>query len=140
MLFSLDALWVNRPDRNRTATRLVTNCRDDARGFVGEERPVVKTLRGVPQRDADGAPAHPLIVFTWEVPPEEVDGTVAQALCQVQRRIVPRYEVRVIAVGTQLFGARIDSPSGREGGGTCRSAGRTRGQRRGWRPSFLRPP
>ncbi|MEU9337917.1 MvdC/MvdD family ATP grasp protein [Streptomyces sp. NPDC048290] len=133
VLYALDALWLNRPDRNRTAslkplqlstahssglcvpTTLITNSPEDAKGFVTEERSVIKTLRGVPRRDADDAPGRPLIVYTWEVPPQEVDGTVALALCQFQRRIVPQYEVRVIAVGAQLFGARIDSPSGREG-------------------------
>ncbi|MFD7552171.1 MvdC/MvdD family ATP grasp protein [Streptomyces sp. NPDC059816] len=133
VLYSLDALWLNRPDLNRTAslkplqlstahssglrvpTTLITNSPAEARGFVAEERSVVKTLRGVPQRDADNAPGHPLIVYTWEVPPDEVDDTVAQALCQFQRLIVPQYEVRLIVVGTQLFGARIDSPSGRDG-------------------------
>ncbi|MEV7282435.1 MvdC/MvdD family ATP grasp protein [Streptomyces sp. NPDC093111] len=133
VLYSLDALWLNRPDLNRTAslkplqltvahssglrvpTTLITNSPDDAREFVTEERSVVKTLRGVPQRDADGAPGRPLIVYTWEVPPGEVDDTVAQAVCQFQRLIVPRFEVRIIVVGEQVFGARINSPSGREG-------------------------
>ncbi|MER5638127.1 MvdC/MvdD family ATP grasp protein [Kitasatospora sp. NPDC002227] len=131
VLYSLPVLWLNRPDRNRTASlkplqlstahacgllvpeTLVTNSPSDAKEFTAEAPSVIKTLRGVPQRDADGAPGQPLIVYTWEVPPHEVDGTVAQGLCQFQRRVDPLYEVRLIAVGTQLFAARIDSPSGR---------------------------
>ncbi|MFJ7004249.1 ATP-grasp ribosomal peptide maturase [Streptomyces albidoflavus] len=133
VLYSLPALWLNRPDRNRTASlkplqlsvahacglhapaTLVTNDPAAAREFVSESPSVIKTLRGVPQRDADGAPGQPLIVWTWEVDPHEVDDTVAQSLCQFQRRVVPEYEVRLIAVGMRLFAARIDSPSGRAG-------------------------
>ncbi|MET8983186.1 MvdC/MvdD family ATP grasp protein [Streptomyces sp. NPDC004539] len=133
ILYSLPALWLNRPDRNRTAslkalqlpvahscglltpTTLVTNSPFDAKEFVSEAPSVIKTLRGVPQRDADDAAGHPLIVYTWEVSPQEVNDTVSQALCQFQRRIVPHYEVRLIAVGTQMFAARIDSPSGQDG-------------------------
>lgn len=133
VLYSLPALWLNRPDRNRTAAlkalqlsvahtcglrvpqTLVTNSPGAAKEFVSEAPTVIKTFRGVPQRDADGAPGQPLIVYTWEVQPQDVDATVSQALCQFQRRIVPQYEVRLIAVGTQLFAARIDSPSGQSG-------------------------
>ncbi|MDX3025945.1 MvdC/MvdD family ATP grasp protein [Streptomyces acidiscabies] len=133
VLYSLPALWLNRPDHNRTAslkalqlsvahdcglpgpTTLVTNSPADAKEFVSEEPSVIKTLRGVPQRDADGTPGHPLVVYTWQVSPHEVNDTVSQGLCQFQRRIVPHYEVRLIAVGTQMFAARIDSPSGRDG-------------------------
>ncbi|MFJ1756559.1 MvdC/MvdD family ATP grasp protein [Kitasatospora sp. NPDC088134] len=131
VLYSLPALWLNRPDLNRSASlkplqlstahacgllvpeTLVTNSPSDAEKFVSEAPTVIKTLRGVPQRDADDAPGQPLIVYTWQVSPHEVDDTVAQALCQLQRRIEPLYEVRLVAVGAQLFAARIDSPSGR---------------------------
>ena len=125
-------MWVNRPDRNRTAalkalqlsihtpravapTTLISNSPPAAREFAAEAPVVYKTLRGVPQRDADSTPGRPLIVYTWPVDPDDVDGSVAHSLCQFQRRIVPSYEVRLIAVGIDLFAARIDSPSGRDG-------------------------
>ena len=176
VLYSLPVLWLNRPDHNRTASlkalqlsvaqahglmvpqTLVTNTPSAAREFAAQAPAVCKTLRGVPQRDADTAPdpvdRHPsrtllerlrrwvrrsrdrlhrppgqvgpppggqpgagaqLISYTWQVPPDEVDETVSNSLCQFQRLIVPAYEVRLIAVGMTLFAARIDSPCGQDG-------------------------
>ncbi|MDV9189568.1 ATP-grasp ribosomal peptide maturase [Streptomyces sp. SR27] len=120
-----DALHVNHPVRNRAAEyklaqlataahldlavpdTLVTNSAEDARAFAAEhERVIYKPVHGVHQRGADGRNR---TIWVRSVQADELDDSIA--LCpHLFQACVPKIaDIRLAAVGGELFATRIDT-------------------------------
>jgi ATP-grasp ribosomal peptide maturase len=121
------AHYVNHPWRNRDAEykpaqlataahcdfdippTLLTNDTTAARDFTRDHGPVIyKPLRNTDYADADG---RALTVWVEEVDPAELNDGVAQTMHLFQKRVRSAADLRVTAVGDEVFTVRIeDSP------------------------------
>ncbi|OKJ09130.1 ATP-grasp ribosomal peptide maturase [Kitasatospora sp. CB01950] len=129
VLASLDCVWVNHPHANRraglkplalaTAARagltvpntLITNEPDRARRFVRQlpggvaaYKPLGSTM---PPQEDDGR----VVLWTNRVAAEEIDTGVSCTAHQFQRWVDKSHEVRLTAVGEELFAAEIHAGS-----------------------------
>ncbi|MBB5109813.1 ATP-grasp ribosomal peptide maturase [Streptomyces spectabilis] len=128
ILASLPAHYVNHPWRNRSAEykpaqltaavrcgfdvppTLLTNDLDAAREFVREHGPAVyKPLRSTDYHDARG---QALTVWVDEVDPHDLDEGIAQTVHLFQRRVRSVADLRITAVGEEVFTVRIDGSPG----------------------------
>ncbi len=122
------AHYVNHPFRNRdaeykptqlaTAARcgfdipptLLTNDAAAAREFTREHGPVVyKPLRNTDYQDGDG---RSLTVWVEEVDPADLNVGVAQTMHLFQKRVPSVVDLRVTAVGEEIFAVQIDGSPG----------------------------
>ncbi|WP_197048732.1 ATP-grasp ribosomal peptide maturase [Streptosporangium roseum] len=86
---------------------LVTNRLEDARAFAAQHGPIVyKPLRATPYTGSDGEPA---TIWTAQVGPDDMDGTVSAAAHLFQARVRKTADLRVTVVGKRVFCVRIDS-------------------------------
>jgi ATP-grasp ribosomal peptide maturase len=123
-LKALPCLHVNHPDRVRVAENkplqlqravglglrvpatTITNRPDHARRFATKHGQVVyKSLRP-PEISRDG---QPLVIWTGEVDPESITDDVAATAHTFQALVDKTADVRVTAIGAELFAVRIDS-------------------------------
>ncbi|NJQ01227.1 ATP-grasp ribosomal peptide maturase [Streptomyces zingiberis] len=123
-----DTHYVNHPWHNRnaehkptqlsTAARcgfdvpptILTNSEDAARDFAREHGPVVyKPLRNTCYQDAEG---RALTVWVDEIDPTELDAGVAQTMHLFQKLVPSVADLRVTAVGQEVFTVRIDGSPG----------------------------
>ncbi|MGY3676870.1 hypothetical protein [Streptomyces sp. TE33382] len=89
---------------------LLTNDVDEARKFVHEHGPVVyKPLRSTDYQDADG---RALTVWVEEVQSADLTASVAQTMHLFQQRVPAVTDLRVTAVGEELFTVRIAGSPG----------------------------
>ncbi|MER5491385.1 ATP-grasp ribosomal peptide maturase [Streptomyces sp. NPDC002490] len=129
LLAALDCPWVNHPSRNAhaelrpvalaTAARcglsvprtLITNDPVAARGFVDSLPGKVAAYKGLGPGGptSRGADAHAL--WTTQVRAHEIEDTVNLTAHQFQQWVPKAYEVRLTAVGGQLFAAEIHAGS-----------------------------
>ncbi|WP_019549378.1 ATP-grasp ribosomal peptide maturase [Streptomyces sulphureus] len=129
LLAALDCLWVNHPSRNAHAEikpvalaaarrcgldvprTLITNDPADAREFVDSLPGRVAAYKGLGPGGplGDDADAHAL--WTTQVRADEINDTVSLTAHQFQQWIPKAYEVRLTAVGRQLFAAEIHAGS-----------------------------
>lgn len=104
---------------------------DEARKFTREHGPVIyKPLRNTDYHDADG---RALTVWVEEVHPADLTGTVGLTMHLFQKRVASVADLRVTAVGDEVFGVRIDGSPGldwRRLYDSCRTRSSTR--RRLW--------
>jgi ATP-grasp ribosomal peptide maturase len=122
------AHYVNHPWQNRAAEykpaqlsaaaqcglrippTLLTNDVDAARRFVTENGPVVyKPLYNSSYTDQQG---HGLTVWVEDVPAETLNDGVNQTMHLFQQRVDKVADVRLTAVGSELFAVRIDGSPG----------------------------
>ncbi|WP_105968429.1 ATP-grasp ribosomal peptide maturase [Streptomyces geranii] len=122
------AHYVNHPWRNRAAEykpaqlaaaakhelhvppTLLTNDVAQARRFAAEHGPMVyKPLYNSDFLDPQG---HGLTVWVEQVNPEELDAGVGQTMHLFQQRVDKIADIRLTAVGSQLFAVRIDGSPG----------------------------
>ncbi|MFE0257267.1 ATP-grasp ribosomal peptide maturase [Streptomyces sp. NPDC059010] len=120
--------YVNHPWRNRAAEykpaqlsaaaqcgfhvppTLLTNQAEEARRFASEHGPVVyKPLYNTDYTDQDG---RGLTVWVEEVAAEDLDAGVSRTMHLFQRRVDKVADVRLTAVGGQVFAVRIDGSPG----------------------------
>ncbi|MEU0516938.1 ATP-grasp ribosomal peptide maturase [Streptosporangium sp. NPDC006007] len=86
---------------------LITNRVDDAHAFATKHGPIIyKPLRATPCTDPNGEPA---TIWTTQVEPGELDGTISQTAHLFQVRIDKVADLRVTVIGEQVFCVRIDS-------------------------------
>ncbi|GAA0613357.1 ATP-grasp ribosomal peptide maturase [Streptomyces crystallinus] len=89
---------------------LLTNDSAAARAFVHEQgRVVYKPLRSTDYYDEQG---QALTVWVDEVNPEELHEGIAATMHLFQRRVVSVADLRITAVGEQVFTVRIDGSPG----------------------------
>lgn len=120
---TMELIWVNRPSRVRTAENklvqlnlakqvgllvpptIVTNDAGAVRDFVSRQRAVAKTISGA----AIAFEGERVVAFTQALEPEDLSLEAAFQVAPliVQRRIVPKSDVRVTVVGDELFATRI---------------------------------
>ena len=122
------AHYVNHPARNgeaeykpaqlATAARcgfdipptLLTNDEHAAHDFAREHGPVIyKPLRNTDYQDADG---RALTVWVEEVDPNDLNAGVARTMHLFQKRVQSVADLRVTAVGEEVFTVRIDGSPG----------------------------
>lgn len=122
------AHYVNHPWRNRDAEykpaqlaaaarcgmtvppTLITNDSAKARRFAEQHGPVVyKPLRNTDYLNDD---ARPLTVWVDEVTPDSIDTGVSRTMHLFQRRVDKTADLRLIAIGEELFAVRIDGAPG----------------------------
>ncbi|GGZ18651.1 ATP-grasp ribosomal peptide maturase [Streptomyces inusitatus] len=115
--------WRNRdaeykPDQLATAARcgfdvpptLLTNNVSAAREFAHDHGPVVyKPLRNTDYQNADG---RALTVWVEEVDPADLGAGVGQTMHLFQKRVHSIADLRVTAVGEEVFTVRIDGSPG----------------------------
>ncbi|WP_100445312.1 ATP-grasp ribosomal peptide maturase [Glycomyces xiaoerkulensis] len=123
-LKALPCLHVNYPDFTRRAENkplqlqhagrlgfavpatTITNRPARAQSFAQRHGPVVyKSLRP-PEIDRDG---EPLAIWAGTVAPEEITGEVAATAHQFQAQVDKIADIRLTAIGRELFAVRIDS-------------------------------
>ncbi|MFF5285166.1 MvdC/MvdD family ATP grasp protein [Streptomyces sp. NPDC013171] len=124
-----DVLWVNRPERNADCTKpvqlavavesglhvpdtLITNDPADVAAFAAEVGgPIITKVLGGIVHTEDGKRGQ---LYTRRVPPEQyLDPRIGLTAHLFQREItVKAYEIRVTAVGDQLYAAKIYAPAG----------------------------
>ncbi|MER6141264.1 ATP-grasp ribosomal peptide maturase [Streptomyces sparsogenes] len=123
-----EALYVNHPWRNRDAEHkpaqlavaarcgldvpptLITNDAERARRFAREYAPVV--YKPVRNTDYHGDDSRALTVWVEEVAPSEIDTEVRRTVHLFQQRVDKVADIRLTAVGDQLFAVRIDGAPG----------------------------
>lgn len=88
---------------------IITNSLRQARAFAAEHGPVVyKPLRITPFRAVDG---HAVTLWVEIIDPDELDERIELTAHLLQAATPGKVaDVRVIAIGRELFGVRIDSP------------------------------
>ncbi|GAA1189672.1 ATP-grasp ribosomal peptide maturase [Streptomyces rhizosphaericus] len=125
LLYALPALWVNHPNRNALAAfppvalaaaarsglsvprTLITNDPAEAREFAAalpRQVAAYKALGTTHPSDHDGRPQ---ALWTTQVRPDEINDSVRRTAHQFQEWVDKAYEVRLTAVGHQLFAAEI---------------------------------
>ncbi|MGV9596466.1 ATP-grasp ribosomal peptide maturase [Streptosporangium sandarakinum] len=86
---------------------LITNRPEAVRVFAAIHAPIVyKPLRATPYTGSDGGLT---IIWTVQVEPDELDGTVRHAAHLFQARVDKAADLRVTVVGDRVFCVRIDS-------------------------------
>ncbi|WP_019061657.1 ATP-grasp ribosomal peptide maturase [Streptomyces prunicolor] len=122
------AHYVNHPWRNRDAEykpaqlaaaarcgltvppTLITNDPDQARAFTAEHGPVLyKPLRETDYADPQG---RALTVWIEDVTPAQIDDRIRHTAHLFQQRVAKTADIRLTAVGEQLFAVRIDGSPG----------------------------
>ncbi|MFB7919498.1 ATP-grasp ribosomal peptide maturase [Streptomyces sp. NPDC056061] len=122
------AHYVNHPWRNRDAEHkpaqlataatcgfsipptLLTNDVDEAKNFTREHGPLIyKPLRNTDYHDADG---RALTVWVEEVVPADLTGAVGLTMHLFQKRVASVADLRVTAVGHEVFAVKIDGSPG----------------------------
>lgn len=122
------AHYMNHPWRNRDAEykpaqlataahcgfdippTLLTNDENAAREFAREHAPVIyKPLRNTDYQGADG---RALTVWVEEVNPADLNAGVAQTMHLFQKRVPSVADLRVTAVGEEIFTVQIDGAPG----------------------------
>lgn len=89
---------------------LLTSDVDEAREFTREHGQVIyKPLRNTDYHDADG---RALTIWVEEVDPAELNDTVNLTMHLFQRRVASVADLRVTAVGDEVFAVRIDGSPG----------------------------
>ncbi|MEV3855518.1 ATP-grasp ribosomal peptide maturase [Streptomyces sp. NPDC050095] len=131
LLTALPVPWINNPHHDRIASHkpqqlvaatragllvprsIITNDPDAARGFAKQiDGPVIcKPILGgrLPMEDRS------LMVATHQVDPAAFDDSVRTTAHYFQERIAKAYEVRLVAVGDQLFGGTLHTTSEKAG-------------------------
>lgn len=122
---TLDAVWVNHPDRNRMAeskpeqlrtaanlgfdvpASLITNEAEALRGFLAEQDGDVVCKPLWSGRIARDGQEH--LFFTSALDTEVDIEALGPEPYLFQRRVEKRYDVRVTVIGREAFSARIDS-------------------------------
>ncbi|MEU1792501.1 ATP-grasp ribosomal peptide maturase [Streptomyces sparsogenes] len=129
LVSSLPCLWVNHPHRNAlagqppvalaTAARsgltvprtLITNDPGEAREFVAALPGQVAAYKALGTTHPSDRDDWPQALWTTQVRPDEIDGSVARTAHQFQEWVPKAYEVRLTAVAERLFAAEIHAGS-----------------------------
>ncbi|WP_086705578.1 ATP-grasp ribosomal peptide maturase [Streptomyces antimycoticus] len=129
LLYSLPCLWVNHPHRNAWATyppvalataarsglavprTLITNDPNEAREFVSALPGKVAAYKALGTTHPSDRDDRPQALWTTQVRPDEIDASVARTAHQFQEWVPKAYEVRLTAVGHDLFAAEIHAGS-----------------------------
>lgn len=129
LLYSLPCPWVNHPHHNAraalppvalaTAARcglsvprtLITNDPTEAREFVSALPGQVAAYKALGTTHPSDHDDRPQALWTSQVRPAEIDGSVRRTAHQFQEWVDKAYEVRLTAVGRSLFAAEIHAGS-----------------------------
>ncbi|CDR05898.1 RimK domain protein ATP-grasp [Streptomyces iranensis] len=129
LLYTLPALWVNHPNRNALAAfppvalaaaarsglsvprTLITNDLAEAREFVAALPGEVAAYKALGTTHPSDHDDRPQALWTTQVRPGEIDESVGRTAHQFQEWVDKAYEVRLTAVGCQLFAAEIHAGS-----------------------------
>ncbi|EXU63151.1 ATP-dependent carboxylate-amine ligase [Streptomyces sp. PRh5] len=125
LLYALPALWVNHPNRNALAAfppvalaaaarsglsvprTLITNNPAEAREFVAALPRQVAAYKALGTTHPSDNDDRPQALWTTQVRPDEINDSVRRTAHQFQEWVDKAYEVRLTAVGHQLFAAEI---------------------------------
>ncbi|MFD8279702.1 ATP-grasp ribosomal peptide maturase [Streptomyces solisilvae] len=129
LMYWLPCLWVNHPHRNAWATyppvalaaavrsgltvpqTLITNDPNEAREFVTALPGQVAAYKALGTTRPSDQDDRPQALWTTQVRPDEINDSVALTAHQFQEWVDKAYEVRLTAVGDQLFAAEIHAGS-----------------------------
>lgn len=129
LLYSLPGLWVNHPHRNRWAScppvalaaavrsglsvprTLITNDTGEAREFISALPGQVASYKALGTTHPSDRDGRPQALWTTQVRPGEIDDSVRRTAHQFQEWVDKAYEVRLTAVGPDLFAAQIHAGS-----------------------------
>ncbi|MGV9854368.1 ATP-grasp ribosomal peptide maturase [Streptomyces sp. NPDC003442] len=131
LVAALPCLWVNHPHRNALAAfppvalaaaarcrlsvprTLITNDPAEAREFVSALPGRVAAYKALGTTHPSDHDDRPQALWTTQVRPGEIDESVRRTAHQFQEWVNKAYEVRLTAVGHQLFAAEIHAGSDR---------------------------
>ncbi|MFJ7422743.1 ATP-grasp ribosomal peptide maturase [Streptomyces uncialis] len=129
VLASLRCTWVNPPHNNAVADcppvalaaaqrsglqvprTLITNRADDARAFILSQPQQAAAYKPLGAAGPSGAGGEPVAVWTSKVSADEITDGVARTAHLFQEWIDKEYEVRLTAVGSEMFAAEIHAGS-----------------------------
>ncbi|MFJ1994127.1 ATP-grasp ribosomal peptide maturase [Streptomyces asiaticus] len=129
LLYSLPCPWVNHPHRNGWASyapvalaaaprsglsvprTLITNDPAEAREFISALPGQVAAYKALGTTHPSDHDDRPQALWTTQVRPGEIDDSVRRTAHQFQEWVDKAYEVRLTAVGHQLFAAEIHAGS-----------------------------
>ncbi|MGW5448677.1 ATP-grasp ribosomal peptide maturase [Streptomyces asiaticus] len=129
LVYALPALWVNHPNRNALARfppvalavaarsglsvprTLITNDPAEAREFISALPGQVAAYKALGTTHPSDNDDRPQALWTTQVRPDEINESVRRTAHQFQEWVDKAYEVRLTAVGHQLFAAEIHAGS-----------------------------